>query len=273
MTATSQRHIIEELGIKETFDARQEIERRIDFLAGYLQETGTRSLVLGISGGVDSTTTGRLCQLAVERVRERGGEATFYALRLPYGEQHDEDDAQMAIRYIRADRRLDINIKPAADALLESLERSGLAFRDAHQRDFVHGNVKARARMMAQYGVAGAHQGLVVGTDHGAEAVMGFFTKFGDGACDLIPLEGLNKRRVRALLSELGGPEALVNKVPTADLETLSPGRADEEALGISYDQIDDFLEGKKIDDEAADLIVRTFERTAHKRAVPQGPA
>ncbi|MDF3918274.1 ammonia-dependent NAD(+) synthetase [Salinicola sp. LHM] len=272
MTATTQQQIIESLGIEPTFDARREVERRIDFMVRYLEKTGTRALVLGISGGVDSTTAGRLCQLAAERLRDRGGEATFYAMRLPYGDQHDEDDAQAAIDYIRADQQLDVDIKPCADGLLASLETGKLAFQNEYQRDFVHGNIKARARMMAQYAVAGTHNGLVVGTDHGAEAVMGFFTKHGDGACDITPLAGLTKRRVRALLSELDGPEALVNKIPTADLESLSPGRTDEEALGVSYDTIDDFLEGKEVDRDAADLIIRTFDRTAHKRALPVAP-
>ncbi|WP_438764537.1 ammonia-dependent NAD(+) synthetase [Kushneria sp. TE3] len=269
---TTQQQIIDALDIGAHFDAQQEVERRIDFLVKSLEDTGTRALVLGISGGVDSTTTGRLCQLAVERMRERGGHATFYAMRLPYGEQHDEDDAQAAINYIRADEQLDVNIKPSADGMLEGLEKGGLDFNDAHQRDFVHGNIKARARMIAQYAVAGRHNALVVGTDHGAEAVMGFFTKHGDGACDITPLAGLNKRRVRALLSVLEGPETLVNKVPTADLESLSPGRTDEEALGVTYDQIDDFLEGKRIDDDAAQRIISTYERTAHKRELPGAP-
>lgn len=269
---TTQQQIIEALDIQQNFDAQQEVERRIDFLVNYLKDTGTRALVLGISGGVDSTTAGRLCQLAVERVRDSGGEAIFYAMRLPYGEQHDEDDAQMAINYIKADAQLDVNIKPSADGMLEGLEQGGLEFDDKHQRDFVHGNIKARARMIAQYAVAGRHNGLVVGTDHGAEAVMGFFTKHGDGACDVTPLAGLNKRRVRAMLSVLDGPESLVNKVPTADLESLSPGRTDEDALGVSYDTIDDFLEGKEIDDEAAQRIISTYDRTAHKRELPRAP-
>lgn len=85
------------------------------------------------------------------------------------------------------------------------------------------GNIKARQRMIAQYAVAGATGGLVVGTDHAAEAVMGFFTKFGDGGFDLSPLGGLTKRRVRALAVALGGDERLAQKVPTADLESMRP--------------------------------------------------
>ncbi len=145
-------------------------------------------------------------------------------------------------------------------------------FRDAHHQDFVHGNIKARQRMIAQYAVAGAHEGLVVGTDHAAEAVSGFFTKFGDGAADVVPLTGLTKRRVRALSQALGAPSTLVHKTPTADLETLKPGLPDEEALGVTYDDIDDFLEGKTVEDAALAAIVRRYRLTEHKRQLPIAP-
>ncbi|MCF3145799.1 ammonia-dependent NAD(+) synthetase [Streptomyces platensis] len=267
-----QEEIARDLQVTASFDAEQEIERRVTFLTERLTSTGLRSLVLGISGGVDSTTTGRLCQLAVERARAAGHEATFYAMRLPYGVQADEKDAQRALEFIRADRELTVDIRPASDAALQAALDGGLTFRDAHHQDFVQGNIKARQRMIAQYAVAGAHDGLVVGTDHAAEAVSGFFTKFGDGAADVVPLTGLTKRRVRAVAAALGAPAELVQKVPTADLETLDPGKPDEDALGVSYDQIDDFLEGKPVDDTAAQAIVRRYHLTEHKRALPIAP-
>jgi len=267
-----QQEIARDLQVTASFDAEQEIERRVAFLTGRLTSTGLRSLVLGISGGVDSTTTGRLCQLAVERARAAGHEATFYAMRLPYGVQADEKDAQRALEFIRADRELTVDIRPASDAALQAAVDGGLTFRDAHHQDFVHGNIKARQRMIAQYAVAGARDGLVVGTDHAAEAVSGFFTKFGDGAADVVPLTGLTKRRVRAVSAALGAPAELVHKVPTADLETLDPGKPDEDALGVSYDQIDDFLEGKPVDDTAAQAIIRRYRFTEHKRALPIAP-
>ncbi|MFG2832713.1 ammonia-dependent NAD(+) synthetase [Streptomyces sp. NPDC048434] len=267
-----QQEIARDLQVTASFDAEQEIERRVAFLTNRLTSTGLRSLVLGISGGVDSTTTGRLCQLAVERARAAGHETTFYAMRLPYGVQADEKDAQRALEFIRADRELTVDIRPASDAALQAAVDGGLTFRDAHHRDFVQGNIKARQRMIAQYAVAGAHDGLVVGTDHAAEAVSGFFTKFGDGAADVVPLTGLTKRRVRAVSAALGAPEELVHKVPTADLETLDPGKPDEDALGVSYDQIDDYLEGKPVDAAAAHAIVRRYRLTDHKRALPIAP-
>jgi NAD+ synthase len=267
-----QQEIARDLGVDEVFDAGQEIERRVAFLTERLTSTGLRALVLGISGGVDSTVAGRLCQLAVERARAGGHEAHFYAMRLPYGVQADEHDAQLALSFIRPDHVLTVDIKPAGDAALEATLAAGVHFRDARHQDFVHGNIKARQRMIAQYAVAGAHDGLVVGTDQAAEAVTGFFTKFGDGAADLVPLAGLTKRRVRALGDALGAPGGLVWKTPTADLESLDEGKADEDALGVSYDAIDDFLEGKPVDRQAFDTIVRRYRLTEHKRRLPSAP-
>ncbi|MGE8546732.1 ammonia-dependent NAD(+) synthetase [Alcaligenes sp. Marseille-Q7550] len=267
-----QQRIRAELGLTDSFDARQEIERRVTFLSDYLQRTGTCSLVLGISGGVDSLAAGCLAQRAVEQARRQGHQAEFFAVRLPYGEQADEADAQGGLAVIKPDHTLVVNIKPATDAMLDQLLASGLTFRDAAHQDFLVGNIKARQRMIAQYAIAGARSGLVVGTDHAAEALMGFFTKFGDGAADITPLAGLNKRRVRALASAMGAPDPLVYKVPTADLETLTPLKPDEDAFGVSYDQIDDFLEGKTIDEDAVQTILRTYRASAHKRALPVAP-
>ena len=257
--------IIAELGVPESFDVDDEIEHRIEFLTDQLRRTGATSYVLAISGGVDSAVAGRLAQLAVERVRSEGREVTFIAMRLPYGVQADEADAQRSLDFIKPDETLVANIKPATDAMVESVRHAGLGDRE----DFHVGNIKARQRMVSQYVVAGARGGLVIGTDHAAEALMGFFTKYGDGACDLTPLSGLNKRRVRAVGSRLGAPDEITGKVPTADLETDNPGIPDEAVLGVTYDEIDDFLEGRDIDEKAASTIIATHRRTAHKRAVP----
>jgi NAD+ synthase len=267
-----QHRIAAELGVTASFEPQAEIEHRIAFLADYLTRTGLKGYVLGISGGVDSLLAGHLAQKAVERVRRQGGSALFHAMRLPYGVQQDEQAAQQCLASIKPDRILTVDIKPACDALLTAL-REDVAFRDASHEDFVMGNIKARQRMIAQYAVAGASDSLVVGTDQAAEALMGFFTKYGDGAADVVPLTGLTKRRVRALAKALGAPDELVNKVPTADLETLKPMRPDEDAFGVSYGQIDDYLEGKPIPEAAALIIERQWSATRHKRALPQAPA
>jgi NAD+ synthase len=267
-----QQQIIASLGVTAHFDASAEIARRVAFLSAYVRASGVRTLVLGISGGVDSSTAGRLGQLAAEELRSVGYDARFIAMRLPYGVQHDEADAARALAFVAPDETLTVDIRPAADAMLASLKGGGLAFANAAQQDFVLGNIKARQRMIAQYAVAGARAGLVIGTDHAAESLMGFFTKFGDGGADVLPLAGLNKRRVRSLAQALGAPQGLVCKVPTADLESLRPLRPDEDAYGVSYDEIDDFLEGKPVSDAARATIVRFYEATHHKRALPHTP-
>jgi NAD+ synthase len=269
---TTQRDVIEALDVAAEIDPKAEIERRVDFMADYLRDAGLKGLVLGISGGVDSTIGGRLCQLAVERVRNDGGEARFYAVRLPHGEQKDAEDARVALDFIGPDESLEVNIEAPTNGMKQALEESDLSFDDAEQEDFVLGNVKARQRMVVQYAIASRHNALVVGTDQAAEAVMGFFTKFGDGAADITPLFGLTKRQVRALGKALDAPEHLVGKEPTADLESLRPQRPDEEAFGVSYDEIDTFLEGGEVSDEARRTIIETYEATAHKRAMPAAP-
>ena len=267
-----QQHIIDELEVIDPtrFDAAAEAEHRVAFLADYLRRTGATGYVLGISGGVDSSLGGRLCQLACERVRAEGGEARFVAMRLPYGVQADEADAQAALAFIRPDETLTVDIAPATDAMWDACVAAGMrAPRNAH---FVRGNVKARQRMIAQYTVAGARGMLVVGTDQAAEAVVGFYTKFGDGACDLTPLAGLPKRRVRELARHLGAPEGVVEKVPTADLESDKPLLPDEQALGVAYTDVDAYLEGESVSPEAEETITGWYRRTAHKRALPVTP-
>ncbi|MEU0236578.1 ammonia-dependent NAD(+) synthetase [Nocardiopsis sp. NPDC006198] len=267
----ARREIILDLDVPEDFDVRAEIERRVTFLSELLATTGATALVLGISGGVDSLTAGLLCRLAVDRAREAGHTAEYVAMRLPYGAQKDEEDAARSVDLTAPDRCLTVDVKPASDAMAASLAGSGLAYTEASE-DFVLGNVKARQRMIAQYAVAGGLRGLVIGTDHAAEAVTGFFTKYGDGGVDVVPLTGLTKRRVRAVAAELGAPDDLVSKVPTADLETLSPQKPDEEALGLTYDQIDDFLEGLPVPEHVETTLVDRYRATAHKRALPTAP-
>ncbi|WP_336646631.1 ammonia-dependent NAD(+) synthetase [Microbacterium sp. USHLN186] len=263
-----QQQIIEDLGVKPEIDPAAEIERRTAFLGDYLRATGAKGFVLGISGGQDSTLAGRLAQLAVERVRESGAEAMFLAVRLPYRVQMDAADAEAAIAFVNADRSVTVNIQHGVDGLERDLEE-GLG---GSISDFNRGNLKARLRMVTQYALGGHDGLLVLGTDHAAEAVTGFYTKFGDGAADLTPLAGLNKRQGRAILEQLGAPEHLYTKVPTADLLDGVPGRPDEDELGLTYEQIDDYLEGREVAPEVAALIEQKYRASRHKRHLPVTP-
>ncbi|PMN64461.1 ammonia-dependent NAD(+) synthetase [Enterovibrio norvegicus] len=261
-----------EMQVLPSIDPAFEVERRVNFIKNRLKASFTRSLVLGISGGVDSSTCGRLAQLAVDQLNQETGttDYQFIAVRLPYGIQQDEDEAQLALSFIQPTHSVSVNIKDGVDGLhassLSALENTSLIPQDDAKVDFVKGNVKARARMVAQYEIAGLVGGLVLGTDHSAENITGFYTKFGDGACDLAPLFGLNKRQVRQLAAFLGAPELLVVKTPTADLEELAPQKADEDALELTYDEIDDFLEGKEVEARVSERLVSIYKMTQHKR-------
>ncbi|MFG2170538.1 ammonia-dependent NAD(+) synthetase [Streptomyces niveus] len=266
--------ILAELGVRTTIVPKVEIRRRVDFLKDYLRSTPATGYVLGISGGQDSTLAGRLCQLASAELRAEGHECVFVAVRLPYGVQADEDDAQIALEFIGPDRSIAVNVKPSTDAVAaeSALGLRELLGDEPRLRDFVRGNIKARERMVIQYSIAGQLGLLVVGTDHAAEAVTGFFTKYGDGGVDITPLTGLTKRQGAALLRELGSPPSVWEKVPTADLEDERPALPDEEALGLTYAEIDDYLEGVDVTPELAARVESVYLATRHKRAVPVTP-
>ena len=264
--------IIEEMRVLPEIDLDHEIDRRVNFIIDRLVSSNSKVLVLGISGGVDSSTCGRLAQLAVDKLNRESSQNDFefIAVRLPYGNQKDEADAQVALDFISPSKIVRIDVKNAADAIHQkvcgALDEVGLKPSSASALDFTKGNVKARVRMTAQYEIAGLLNGIVLGTDHSAENVTGFYTKFGDGACDVAPLFGLSKRQVRLIAQRLGAPISIVEKTPTADLECLDPQKADEDVLGISYEMIDNFLEGKRLPEDESRHIVEIYNRTQHKR-------
>jgi len=268
----NQQTIITEMKVEPVIDIQFEISRRISFIKNKLKESGLTSLILGISGGVDSSTCGRLAQLAVNELNRdtKNKPFKFFAVRLPYGVQADEVDAQQALEFIQPSHCLTTNIFDSVTSInnevINALSSEKTLNANEKLIDFSKGNAKARARMMAQYHIAGIVGGLVLGTDHSAENITGFFTKWGDGACDLAPLFGLSKRQVRQLAKTLGAPGILVEKAPTADLEDLAPGKTDEDALGITYDELDDFLEGKKVTKEVSEHIINIYNKTQHKR-------
>lgn len=265
--ANLQPQIIEELQVLPIIDVQQEIRRSVDFLKAYaLKHSFVKGFVLGISGGQDSTLSGKLAQIAVDELNAQVGKEqySFWAVRLPYGIQADEQDCQDAIDFIQPTKVYTVNVKAAVDAGVQALANAGVVL-----SDFVKGNEKARERMKVQFAIAATNAGIVIGTDHAAEAITGFYTKFGDGGADVVPIFRLNKRQGRALLAELGCPKHLYEKTPTADLEEDRPSLPDEVALGVTYDQIDDYLEGKEIPEDARKVLEAHYLRSQHKRHLP----
>lgn len=262
-----QEKIIKSFKVKKKISVESEVRRSIDFMKEYLiKHPFLKTLVLGISGGQDSTLVGKLAQMAVEELRQETQNAAyqFIAVRLPYGHQMDEKDAMAALDFIQADQVLTVNIQSSTDHLMQSLMQAGLNISDFHK-----GNIKARIRMVTQYAIAGQNSGVVLGTDHAAESVTGFFTKFGDGSADIMPIWRLNKRQGQQMLAYLGCPSSLYLKTPVADLEDEKPMQSDEVTLGVSYEMIDRYLEGQDIPDEVAEKIESWYLKTQHKRNLP----
>ncbi len=260
-----QKEIIQQLKVQPVIDPAKEVRKSVDFLKAYAKKHPfLKSFVLGISGGQDSTLAGRLAQMAAEELRQEGIDFNFIAVRLPYGTQKDEVDALKALDFIQADEEMVIDIKESVDALVKTFNQQQLAI-----SDFNKGNIKARVRMVSQYALAGEKSGAVIGTDHAAENVTAFFTKFGDGAADIMPLYRLNKRQGKAMLQFLKADPTLYEKIPTADLEDDKPLLSDEVALGVTYDEIDDYLEGKEVSEKAAETIEKWFVKGEHKRHLP----
>ncbi len=262
-----QKQIIEELHVLPEINVEEEIRKSIDFMKEYAKKHSfLKGFVLGISGGQDSTLTGKLAQMAVDELNEEAGEKkyTFMAVRLPYGVQADEDDCQDALRFIQPDQVFTVNIKDAVEASVRALAEAGVEL-----SDFAKGNEKARERMKVQFSIAAMNSAVVLGTDHAAEAITGFFTKFGDGGADLMPIFRLNKRQGKQILAYLNCPEHLYLKTPTADLEEERPSLPDETALGVTYEQIDDYLEGKEIPEDARKTLEGHYLRSQHKRHLP----
>ncbi len=264
---TLQKEIVEEMKVKPAIDSKEEVRISIDFLKNYLKKHPfLNGFVLGISGGQDSTLTGKLAQLAINELNEEQSEKKyiFIAIRLPYGVQMDEDDCQLALQFIQPTETYTVNIKAAVDASVATLKSVGIEL-----TDFAKGNEKARERMKVHYSIAAMKGCVVLGTDHSAEAITGFYTKFGDGGADLTPIFRLNKRQGKMLLKELNCPPKLYEKTPTADLEEDRPQLADEVALGVTYDDIDDYLEGKEINADSQAKIEAWFNKSRHKRQMP----
>ncbi|TVY03236.1 ammonia-dependent NAD(+) synthetase [Cohnella terricola] len=262
---TFQQEIIAKLGVKPTIDVDAEIERRVQFLKDYVKQANATGLLIAISGGIDSAVAAGLCKRATDELSlESGKEYITLGVFQPYGEQEDIQHSYEVAEAFQLTHKVETNIQEAVDEIAIETEYAFKALSiHRHISRGGKGNVKARTRMVVQYALAFDLNLLVVGTDHASEALTGFFTKWGDGAVDITPLSTLNKRQIREMARRLGVPSSVIDKPPTAG---LWDGQTDEKELGVSYEDNSDYLEGKVIDPQAAEILEKHYRRTQHKR-------
>jgi NAD+ synthase len=211
--------------VREPEETVTRLER---FLKTHIGETGSKRFIVGMSGGLDSCVTAALCARAV-------GGPQVLGLSLPEKETMNDralDDARSVASKYRIRFRT-IDISPIIESSRNTL--------DARASGISWGNLKARVRAMVLYYLANNEHGLVVGTGDKSEIMLGYFTKFGDGACDILPLADLYKTSVRNLAKHLGIPERIRMKASSPE---LWPGQTAEKELGLSYDKLDRILWG-----------------------------
>lgn len=261
----TQQEIIHALGVKPVIDVEVEIRKRVDFLKQSMRNSGTTGLLIAISGGLDSAVAAGLCKLATDELAaETGMDYRTLGVFQPYGTQEDIDHSYATAKALRLKYTVETNIEEAVDEITIETEYA-LKSIGVHRHLSIpgKGNIKARTRMVIQYALAFEQNMLVVGTDHASESLIGFYTKWGDGAVDVNPLKTLHKRQIRMLAERLGVPREVIDKIPTAG---LWDGQTDEKELGISYDDNCDFLEGKKVAPEVQAKLERMYAKSAHKR-------
>lgn len=234
------------------------IQTAVEWLREHVGQAGSQGLVVGLSGGVDSAVVAGLCKRAFP-------ENSVGVIMPSQSNPEDREDALLIARTYEL-KVIEVDLAEVHQGILErvnqGLKEQGLTF----EGQLSQGNLKARLRMSTLYTVANALNYLVVGTDNAPESYTGYFTKYGDGGVDLLPISSLTKTEVRAWAAQLGLPDKIVNRVPTAG---LWPGQTDEGEMGITYNVIDCYLLGEEIPAERIEKIEKLHRQSEHKRHLP----
>ncbi len=238
-------------------NAEQLSDSLVNWLRSEVEAAGCRGVVFGLSGGVDSATVAVLARRAFRD--------EHLAVIMPIeSDARDRDDALLLIEKFRLKYR-EVDLSPVFRAFVQTLGEPGQGSHD----DLPLNNLKPRLRMAAVYFFAARNRYLVVGTGNRTELTLGYFTKYGDGGVDLLPLGHLVKHEVCELASYLGVPDSVISKPPSAG---MWPGQSDEEELGFSYDDLDRYLVGGEGSEALAACVEERRSKNAHKLRIPKLP-
>nr|WP_245345305.1 NAD(+) synthase [Halobacillus andaensis] len=241
----------------------QKVEEIVQWLRTQAEKANVDGLLVGVSGGIDSAVVAHLIKRAYP-------EHSLGVIMPCKSNPNDQDHAQKVVDSCGIQSMV-IDLTETHNVMFGNIVeqlKSNETYNGA-QEQIADANLRARLRMSTLYTVATNHRYLVVGTDNAAEWYTGYFTKFGDGGVDLVPLVNLTKGEVREMAQFLGVPDEIVNKKPSAG---LWEGQTDENEMGTSYDMIDRHLKGESIPDKDREIIEAMHKRTAHKRDIAPGP-
>ena len=235
-------------------DYEYETEKRIEFIRGVIKSAGADGVVYGNSGGKDCTLVGILCKMAHDNT---------VGLIMPCGSkinyESDKDDAETIAEQFGIATRI-VDLSEAKNGLVRTIgEKTRLS-------NSALTNIAPRLRMITLYAVAASENRLVAGTGNRSERYMGYFTKWGDGACDFNPISDLTVTEVYEFLRHLNAPDFIISKAPSAG---LFDGQTDENDMGVTYRSIDGFLLNGTVDQHDGAIIKKYHTSSEHKRTMP----
>lgn len=240
-------------------ELNERINQTVEWMRKKVIEAKAEGLVVGISGGVDSAVVAGLCSRAFP-------DNTIGVIMPCHSNPDDQEDALWIAEGFEL-KTLELNLSGAHTQVMGQV-KSALESRGCNLvgEKVSQGNLKARLRMSSLYAVANAMNYLVAGTDNAPESYTGYFTKYGDGGVDILPISSLTKTEVRSWARMLGLPMKIVNRTPTAG---LWPDQTDETEMGLTYDQIDRYLLGEVVPPEIKERIEKLHRQSEHKRHLP----
>ncbi|KJS21181.1 MAG: NAD synthetase [Clostridiaceae bacterium BRH_c20a] len=240
----------------------EKIQYTIDWLRNQVENSGTKGLIVGVSGGIDSA----LCSFLIKKAFPNNS----LGLIMPCDSNPQDKEDGLKVVTTCGLKYLTIDLCDTHRDLFVQVKDNLEDFKDRNfNLNISQANLKARLRMSTLYAVANALNYLVVGTDNAAEAYTGYFTKYGDGGVDILPIAKLTKREVRQWSREVGVPEEIIEKQPSAGLWL---NQTDEVEMGTTYDMIDDFIEGKEVPEKDRLIIEKLHKISYHKREMPPQP-